>query len=117
MITPSRRYAAKRRRGAAFLLLVMMVLLVILAATQWLATATIANQQHENAGLHARSLGAALRQAQTLSLDWDQPLLLPIADNQKERIEIRADANMTTLTAIWMRGETEIARMSRPFES
>ena len=109
--------AAAARRGAGFLLLVMMILLVIVSATQWLVTASLANQKGENDRLRARSMLAAMNQAQALQSDWATPLRLPIANNKQERIEVQANADRTSLTAIWLRSETEISRLTRPIQT
>ncbi len=109
--------AAAARRGAGFLMLVMMILLVIISATQWLVTASLANQQGESDRLRARSMLAAMNQAQALQSDWTTPLRLPIAKNNQERIEVKANADRTLLTAIWLRGDTEVSRLTRPIQT
>ena len=109
--------AAAARRGAGFLMLVMMILLVIISATQWLVTASLANQQGESDRLRARSMLAAMNQAQALQSDWTTPLRLPIAKNNEERIEVKANADRTLLTAIWLRSDTEVSRLTRPIQT
>ncbi len=105
--------AASARQGAAFLLLVMVVLLVIVAATQWLVGSSVTNRKGEADRLRARSLIAAIDQAQGLS-DLQGPLRLPIDETNNERIEVVASDDDSTLTAIWLRGDAEIARLVRP---
>ena len=113
----SAKSAASTRQGGAFLLLVMMLLIVIVSATQWLVSGSVANRQGENNRLRARSMIAAMDQAQALASDWQVPLRLPIDESLDERIEVVASDDRSSLTAIWLRGEMEIARLTRPVDS
>ncbi len=113
----SAKSAASTRPGAAFLLLVMMLLIVIVSATQWLVTGSVANRKGEVNRLRARSMIAAMHQAQALATDWQTPLRLPIDGTRDERIEVVASDDGSSLTAIWRRGEMEIARLMRPLNA
>lgn len=113
----SAKSAASTRQGGAFLLLVMMLLIVIVSATQWLVSGSVANRQGENNRLRARSMIAAMDQAQALASDWQVPLRLPIDESRDERIEVVASDDRSSLTAIWLRGELEITRLTRPVNS
>ena len=95
-------------------MLVMMILLVILSATQWLARASLTHQQGESDRLRARSMLAAMSRAQTLTSDWTKPLRLPVDEANDEWILVKANADRTLLTATWLRGETEVTRLTRP---
>lgn len=109
--------AASARRGAAFLLLVVMVLLVTMSATQWLLTRSLANRKGEINRLRARSMVAAMNQAQALGSDRQATLRLPVDDASDQRIEVVASSDGATLTAIWLRGNSELARVVRPLEA
>lgn len=109
------RFIARRRHGAAFLLLVVMLLLVIASATQWLATGAVAMRKSELDRLRTISMIAAIEQAKAVIDGWDTTLRLPVNKQQDERIEISATQRPATITAVWLRRNTEIARLSRPF--
>ena len=110
-----RRRGPQQRRGAAFLLLVFMLLLVIVAATKSLVTGTISQRRAELNQHRARMMIAAIDQSRALRTETQNSLRFPINDSRDERIEVIANDDRSQLIARWMRDQTQIAQLTRPY--
>ena len=117
LMSSSDRNLAAKRRGAGFIFLVMMVLLVIISATQWLVSASVANQRGDLMRLRAHSMLAAIEQSRLLETNGQAPLRFPINDAIDEKIIVTQNDGGSTVTAVWLRGEVTLAEMTRPIAS
>ena len=101
------------RRGGALLLLIVALLLVILGALQALLRGEIASQRNATQRFQSQALIRAIETAQSASVDWSTPVVLPVNEADDETIIVKANEDKTELTATWLVQDQVIRTMTR----